>query len=220
MRPRRNAAIEVVESPFNAPSVPSLPANDADWYHTMWFTSPASRNELAVVGPPSTRSCRTSWPPISSRTRERSPLSSRQGRIFAPAGAEPRTTRSDDPALTARLGDLVVEPLRVVLGSAPAGAKMRPCLELSGDLSRVLDEIGGHDVLQLLVEGGPTTASSFLEAGLVNHIVWYQSASFAGSDGTLGALKGLSTTSIAALRRGRIVEVQRVGEDIRIDVEV
>jgi len=84
----------------------------------------------------------------------------------------------------------------------------------------VLDEIASHDVLQLLVEGGPTTASSFLEAGLVNHIVWYQSASFAGSDGTLGALKGLSTSTIAALRRGRIVSVQRVGEDIRIDVEV
>jgi len=97
---------------------------------------------------------------------------------------------------------------------------MRPCLELSGDLSHVLDEIASHDVLQLLVEGGPTTASSFLEAGLVNHIVWYQSASFAGSDGTLGALKGLSTSTIAALRRGRIVSVQGVGEDIRIDVEV
>ena len=32
---------------------------------------------------------------------------------------------------------------------------MRPCLELSGDLGRVLDELGHHDVLQLLVEGGP-----------------------------------------------------------------
>jgi len=41
--------------------------------------------------------------------------------------------RSDDPALTARLDDIVLEPLRVVLGRAPEGAKMRPCLELSGD---------------------------------------------------------------------------------------
>jgi diaminohydroxyphosphoribosylaminopyrimidine deaminase/5-amino-6-(5-phosphoribosylamino)uracil reductase len=114
----------------------------------------------------------------------------------------------------------VLEPLRVVLGKAPAGAKMRPCLELSGDLSQVLDEIGSHDVLQLLVEGGPTTASAFLEAGLVNHIVWYQSPSFAGSEGTLGALRGLSTATISALRRGRFVGVAQVGEDIRIDVEV
>jgi len=33
-------------------------------------------------------------------------------------------------------------------------------------------------------------------------------------------LNALTTASIAALRRGRIVDVQRVGEDIRIDVEV
>ena len=33
------------------------------------------------------------------------------------------TVRSDDPALTARLGDLVLEPLRVVLGQ---GARGRP----------------------------------------------------------------------------------------------
>jgi hypothetical protein len=54
----------------------------------------------------------------------------------------------------------------------------------------------------------------------VNHIVWYQSASFAGGTATLGALRGLSTPTIAALRRGRIVGLRRVGEDIRIDVEV
>jgi diaminohydroxyphosphoribosylaminopyrimidine deaminase/5-amino-6-(5-phosphoribosylamino)uracil reductase len=97
---------------------------------------------------------------------------------------------------------------------------MRPCLELSGDLSHVIDEIASHDVLQLLVEGGPRTASAFLEAGLVNHIVWYQSPSFAGGEGTRSALQGLSTSTIAALRRGRLVDVQRIGEDIRIDVEV
>lgn len=130
------------------------------------------------------------------------------------------TVRSDDPALTARLDDIVLEPLRVVLGRAPESAKVRPCLELSGDLGLVLDELGHHDVLQLLVEGGPTTTSAFLDAGLVNHVVWYQAAAFAGGEGTLAALRGLSTPTMEALRRGRIVDVRRIGEDIRIDVEV
>ncbi len=79
---------------------------------------------------------------------------------------------------------------------------------------------GRHDVLQVLVEGGPTTTSEFFEAGLVNHVVWYQAPSFAGSLGTLAALKGLSTPTMEALKRGRLMDVRRIGDDIRIDVEV
>ena len=130
------------------------------------------------------------------------------------------TVRADNPALTARLDDFVLEPLRVVLGRAPEDAKVRPCLELSGDLGLILDELGHHDVLQVLIEGGPTTTSAFFEAGLVNHVVWYQAAAFAGANGTLSALKGLSTPTMDALRRGRLTDVRRIGDDIRIDVEV
>ncbi len=130
------------------------------------------------------------------------------------------TVRADDPALTARLDDIVLEPLRVVLGRVPEDAKVRPCLELSGDLGLILDELGHHDVLQVLIEGGPTTTSAFFEAGLVNHVVWYQAAAFAGSMGTLSALKGFSTPTMDALRRGRLIDVRRIGDDIRIDVEV
>lgn len=130
------------------------------------------------------------------------------------------TVRRDDPRLTARLDDIILEPLRVVLGAAPAGARIRPCLERSGELGPLLDELGELDVLQVLVEGGPRTTSAFLEAGLVNHLVWYQATAWAGSAGTLGALSTMTTSMISELRRGRVVDLRRIGDDIRLDVEV
>jgi diaminohydroxyphosphoribosylaminopyrimidine deaminase/5-amino-6-(5-phosphoribosylamino)uracil reductase len=130
------------------------------------------------------------------------------------------TVRSDDPRLTARLDDIILEPLRVVLGRAPENARVRPCLERTGDLGFILDELAHHDVIQVLIEGGPTTMSAFFAAGLVNHVVWYQAAAFGGAEGTAGALRTLSTSTIGQLRRGRLVDVRRIGEDIRIDVEV
>jgi diaminohydroxyphosphoribosylaminopyrimidine deaminase/5-amino-6-(5-phosphoribosylamino)uracil reductase len=51
------------------------------------------------------------------------------------------TVRSDDPRLTARLDDIILEPLRVVLGRAPENARVRPCLERTGDLGFILDEL-------------------------------------------------------------------------------
>lgn len=130
------------------------------------------------------------------------------------------TVRSDNPALTARLGDVTLEPLRIVLGEAPADARVRPCLERSGPLGELLDELGELDVLQVLVEGGPTTTSAFVEQGLVNHIVWYQAPALAGAIDTVGALRTLSTPTISALRRARFVDARRVGDDIRLDLEV
>ncbi len=129
------------------------------------------------------------------------------------------TVRVDDPALTARLDGLVLEPLRVVLGHAAPDARVQPCLERQGDLGVILAELGALDVVQVLVEGGPTTTSSFLEAGLVNRLVWYVAPAWAGG-GALGAVGALATPTIEALRRGRLVGVRQLGEDVRIDVEV
>ena len=50
------------------------------------------------------------------------------------------TVRADDPALTVRHldGD---DPLRVVLGSAPPDARVHPCIEWSGGLDELLDDM-------------------------------------------------------------------------------
>jgi diaminohydroxyphosphoribosylaminopyrimidine deaminase/5-amino-6-(5-phosphoribosylamino)uracil reductase len=81
------------------------------------------------------------------------------------------TVRADDPALTVRHGVLDErggrDPLRVVLGTAPPGAKIHPCVEVKGDLGDILDDLGQRGILQLLVEGGAGVAGAFHRAGLV-----------------------------------------------------
>jgi diaminohydroxyphosphoribosylaminopyrimidine deaminase/5-amino-6-(5-phosphoribosylamino)uracil reductase len=130
------------------------------------------------------------------------------------------TVRSDDPRLTARVGARVLEPLRVVLGRAPQNARVRPCLEYEGDLLELLEDLAARGVIQVLIEGGPTTTSAFVEAGLVNRFAWYVAPAWAGSADSRGALATLRTPTIGALRRGRVVAVTQIGEDVRIDVEV
>ena len=85
------------------------------------------------------------------------------------------------------------------------GARVHPCLELSGDLGGVLDELGRRDVVQLLVEGGATVAHAFHAAGLVDRYVVYLAPAVMGGDDALGLFRGPAAPSIDALRRGRFV---------------
>lgn len=134
------------------------------------------------------------------------------------------TVRADDPALTVRLpeserGPDDTEPLRVVLGTAPAQAAVHPCLELSGDLSEVLDHLGSRGVLQLMIEGGSTVAGAFHAAGLVDRYVLYLAPALFGGDDGRPLFSGPGAPTIDELRRGRIVEMRRVGDDLRLDLE-
>lgn len=130
------------------------------------------------------------------------------------------TVRADDPSLTVRdapapRGD----PVRVVLGEAPALAKVHPCLERSGDLHVVLDELGGLGHLQVLVEGGPHVAHAFHAAGLVDRYVLYLAPALFGGDDAPGLFAGPGAPTIAALQRGRVRSVTRLGDDLRVDLD-
>lgn len=127
------------------------------------------------------------------------------------------TVRADDPALTVRDAE-GPDPLRVVLGTAPAGAAVHPALELQGDLGDVLDDLGRRGVLQLLVEGGPTVAGAFHRSGLVDrYVVYLAPVLLGGSDGR-GLFDGAGAATIGDVWRGRIRSVQRLGDDVRIEV--
>lgn len=128
------------------------------------------------------------------------------------------TVRADDPSLTVR--DLHgSDPLRVVLGRAPEGAKVHPCLEVDGDLGEILDDLGRRGVVQALVEGGATVAGAFHGAGLVDRYVVYLAPALFGGDDARGWFTGPGAATIDDVWRGRIVSVRTVGPDLRVELE-
>lgn len=135
------------------------------------------------------------------------------------------TVRTDDPSLTVRDWpppelhidpEGVRDPRRVVLGRAPDGAKVHPCLEFEGELPDLLDRLGGEQVIQLMVEGGPRVAHAFHHQRLVDeYVIHVAPALFAGSDAA-GLFAGAGAMSIGGLWRGRFEDVVPLGDDLRI----
>ncbi|MGP0006803.1 MAG: bifunctional diaminohydroxyphosphoribosylaminopyrimidine deaminase/5-amino-6-(5-phosphoribosylamino)uracil reductase RibD [Acidimicrobiales bacterium] len=130
------------------------------------------------------------------------------------------TVRADDPQLTVRTDPPPLrQPLRVVLGRAPDGARVQPALEMSGDVRGVLDELGRRGVLQLLVEGGASVAGEFHRAGAVDRYVVYLTGGFLGGDDGVAMFAGPGASTMSDLWRGRLVALERFGDDVRLDVE-
>lgn len=127
------------------------------------------------------------------------------------------TVRADDPTLTVRHVD-GPDPLRVVLGHAPANAKVHPCVELGGPLVDVLAELGSRGVITLMIEGGATVANSFHQEGLVNRYVLYLAPVLFGGDDALSMFVGPGATTISDVWRGRIVASTLVGNDLRVEM--
>jgi diaminohydroxyphosphoribosylaminopyrimidine deaminase/5-amino-6-(5-phosphoribosylamino)uracil reductase len=127
------------------------------------------------------------------------------------------TVRADDPALTVRHVS-GRDPIRVVLGRAPEDAKVHPALELEGDLGSVLDDLGGRGVLQVMVEGGATVAHDFHVAGLVDRYVIYLAPALFGGDDGRPLFAGPGAPTIRDVWRGRIESIERVGDDLRVEV--
>jgi diaminohydroxyphosphoribosylaminopyrimidine deaminase/5-amino-6-(5-phosphoribosylamino)uracil reductase len=157
------------------------------------------------------------------------------------AGVE--TVLTDDPLLDAR-PDPGHQPLRVVVdtrGRTPLTARAlagpQPALVVTGPLlddpgyprSRALplgddgrvdlrallqllqDE---HDVVSVLLEGGPTLAGAFVAQGLVDRVIGYVAPALLG-DGP-HALRDAGVGTISAAHRLRLDDVARTGDDVRL----
>lgn len=134
------------------------------------------------------------------------------------------TVIADDPTLTARgdAGELMPEqPLPVVIGERhiPGDAKLwdhpRGVLE-SGtrNLDEVLTWLFEQGIRRAYVEGGPTLASAFIAAGLVDEYLVYLAPKLLGGDKL--AVGDIGVASIGEARELRITAVESLGDDILI----
>ncbi|HEY5024393.1 MAG TPA: bifunctional diaminohydroxyphosphoribosylaminopyrimidine deaminase/5-amino-6-(5-phosphoribosylamino)uracil reductase RibD [Acidimicrobiales bacterium] len=129
------------------------------------------------------------------------------------------TVRADDPELTVRVGPPPPhQPLRVVLGHVPDGAKVHPALEMTGEPGAVLDELGAKGVLQVLVEGGARVAHAFHGAGVVDRYVVYLAPALFGGDDAVPMFSGPGAPRVQDLWRGRLVSVTQLGSDVRVEL--
>lgn len=134
------------------------------------------------------------------------------------------TVIADDPSLTVRgdAGELMPhQPVPVVIGerAIPAGARVlrhpqTPIITGSRDLPTILADLFERDFRHAFVEGGPTLASAFVAAGLVDEYLVYLAPMLLGG-GRL-ALTDIGVGSIGEARQLSIDSVERVGDDLLV----
>lgn len=152
------------------------------------------------------------------------------------------TVLADDPRLTVRLeGFEGPDPLAVVVAGrrplppdrrvferkavvlAPRPVDLPAEVVVTGrdgrvDLGKALGELGRRGVVDLLVEGGPGLTASLLAEGLVDRAVLYYGPLLAGGSGL--SLAGGTFPTLASARAVEVVDVRRVGPDIRVEVRI
>jgi diaminohydroxyphosphoribosylaminopyrimidine deaminase / 5-amino-6-(5-phosphoribosylamino)uracil reductase len=118
------------------------------------------------------------------------------------------TVRADDPRLDARGVDVVRQPRRLAFGSGPLPAASELEL-LFGPLEDELTRLADEGAQSLLLEGGPTLATSFVRADLVDKLLLFVAPILGGKGprflGELGAPVEL---------RGQTAE--RLGDDVLV----
>ena len=90
------------------------------------------------------------------------------------------TVHADDPELTARGVAATRQPRRLAFGRGPLpeGSELEL---LSGPLDEELARLADEGVRSLLLEGGPTLATAFVKAGLVDKLMLFVAPTLAGA---------------------------------------
>jgi diaminohydroxyphosphoribosylaminopyrimidine deaminase/5-amino-6-(5-phosphoribosylamino)uracil reductase len=122
------------------------------------------------------------------------------------------TVRWDNPRLDARDVPVLRQPRRIAFGRGPVPDGSE--LELrSGPLRAELEALAADGVQSLLLEGGPTLAAAFLEAGLVDKLLVFVAPTLSGDGPNM--LEGLPRP----LELSRM-EARPIGEDVLVQAYV
>jgi len=88
------------------------------------------------------------------------------------------------------------------------------------DLVHLLDVLGKRDIQGVLLEGGPTLAWGFVNAGLVDDLVLYLAPKLLGGTEAPGVLGGDGVASIAEALDLRFDASELIGDDLRLEAHV
>jgi diaminohydroxyphosphoribosylaminopyrimidine deaminase/5-amino-6-(5-phosphoribosylamino)uracil reductase len=119
------------------------------------------------------------------------------------------TVRADAPRLGARDVPIVRQPRRLAFGRGPLPADSE--LELrSGPLVEELEALAAEGVQSLLLEGGPTLATAFVAADLVDRILVFVAPILSGDGPRF-------LNDLSASRPLSHLSASPVGEDVLLE---
>ena len=87
-------------------------------------------------------------------------------------------------------------------------------------LPDLLAHLGKRDVQGVLLEGGATLAWSFVEQRLIDRVVLYLAPKLVGGAEAPGILMGEGFAPIGRAAGLRIVSVERIGDDLKVEADV
>ena len=214
----RNAGIEVVAS---------FQADKADQQSRVWLTAAKHKRPFVTLkwassidGRAAAQDGSSKWISGEASRNDAHRRRSEVDAILVGTG----TALIDDPELTARKPDGSLhdqQPLRVVLGERdlPAGLRIfnddAETLTLkTQSIHGALSELYEKGIKHVLVEGGPTLASRFVQMDLVDEFVIYLAPKLLGGDKL--AIGSIDVPSIQDAKDMEFVEINTLGPDIQI----
>lgn len=199
----------------------------ADWQNRVWLTFAKTNRPFVTLkwassldGRAAAEDGSSKWISGEQSRNDAHRLRSNVDAILVGTG----TCEVDNPELTARKADGSLyehQPLRVVLGERELPADLRvfnPAAETTQlktqSIHGALSELHSRGVKHLLVEGGPTIASRFIQLELVDEFQIYLAPKLLG--GSKLAIGSIDVSNISKAKDLDIHEVKHLGSDLLI----